>query len=126
MEKLKHKTVLIVDDDGRNIFALSSYLETLEMKTLTAGNGEQALSMLHAGAKPHIIVMDMMMPVMDGYETLGILKADNPLKQIPVIAVTAKAMKGDREKCLQAGAWDYISKPVDIGELLNIIKKWIV
>jgi two-component system, chemotaxis family, sensor kinase CheA len=126
MEELKNKTVLIVDDDSRNIFALRSYLETLEMKILTAGNGEQALSMLHEGTIPDLIIMDMMMPVMDGYETVSILKADNSFNRIPVIAVTARAMKGDREKCLQAGAWDYISKPVDIGGLLKIIKKWIV
>jgi len=126
MEKLKNKVVLIVDDDDRNTFALRSYLETLDMKIAIAENGEQAISGLHNDSKPDIILLDMMMPVMDGYETLAILKEDRSLKQIPVIAVTARTMKGDREKCLEAGAWDYISKPIDMKSLVDKIAKWVI
>ena len=117
--------VLIVDDDAGNRFALRSYLETLDMKTIIAENGEEAISVLKNNAIPDIILLDMMMPVMDGYETLSILKEDMFLKQIPVIAVTARAMKGDSEKCMEAGAWDYISKPIDMNELIGKIVKWI-
>lgn len=126
MKKLKDKVVLIVDDDDRNTFALRSYLETLEMKIAIAENGEQTISILHNNTKPDIILLDMMMPVMDGYETLAILKQDNSLKLIPVIAVTARTMKGDREKCLEAGAWDYISKPIDMKSLVDKIAKWVI
>jgi len=126
MEKLKNKVVLIVDDDDRNTFALRSYLETLDMKIAIAENGEQTISVLHNNTKPDIILLDMMMPVMDGYETLAILKKDSSLKQIPVIAVTARTMKGDREKCLEAGAWDYISKPIDMKSLVDKIAKWVL
>lgn len=126
MKKLKDKVVLIVDDDDRNTFALRSYLETLDMKIAIAENGEQTISILHNNTKPDIILLDMMMPVMDGYETLAILKRDNSLKLIPVIAVTARTMKGDREKCLEAGAWDYISKPIDMKSLVDKIAKWVI
>ena len=126
MKKLKDKVVLIVDDDDRNTFALRSYLETLDMKIAIAENGEQTISILHNNTKPDIILLDMMMPVMDGYETLAILKQDNSLKLIPVIAVTARTMKGDREKCLEAGAWDYISKPIDMKSLVDKIAKWVI
>jgi len=126
MEKLKDKLVLIVDDDARNIFALGSYLEALDMKIISAGNGEEAITELLRGTKPDIILLDMMMPVMDGYETLSVLKKDDSLKQIPVIAVTARAMKGDKEKCLEAGAWDYMSKPIDLNTLVDKITKWII
>jgi len=126
MEKLKNKMVLIVDDDDRNTFALSSYLETLDMKVVIAKNGEEAISILQNSTKPGIILLDMMMPVMDGYETLGVLKQDASLSQIPVIAVTARAMKGDREKCIEAGAWDYISKPIDLNALVDKLTKWII
>ena len=126
MEKLKNKMVLIVDDDDRNTFALSSYLETLDMKVVIAKNGEEAISILQSSTKPGIILLDMMMPVMDGYETLGVLKQEASLSQIPVIAVTARAMKGDREKCIEAGAWDYISKPIDLNTLVDKLTKWII
>jgi len=126
MEKLKNKMVLLVDDDSRNTFALRSYLEVLEMKIIIAENGEEAISILLNDAKPDIILLDMMMPVMDGYETLISLKKNDLLKQIPVIAVTARAMKGDREKCIEAGAWDYISKPINLDVLADKIIKWII
>lgn len=125
MEKLKGKVVLIVDDDPRNIFALRSYLESLEIKIIIAENGEEAISGLRDSMNPDIILLDMMMPVMDGYETLNMLKKDGLLQQIPVIAVTARAMKGDKERCLEAGAWDYISKPIDMNMLIDKITKWI-
>ncbi len=124
MEKLKNKIALVVDDDTRNIFALRSYLELLGMKILIAENGKEALSLLQNGTIPDVILLDMMMPVMDGYELLAILKQDTSLQQIPVIAVTARAMKDDREKCMEAGAWDYISKPIDMSNLLDKITKW--
>ena len=125
METLQNKTVLIVDDEDRNAFALTSYLETLDMKTAVAKNGEEAISALHQGPRPDIILLDMMMPVMDGYETLAVLTGDDLFKKIPVIAVTARAMKGDREKCIEAGALDYISKPMDMRLLVDKLNKWI-
>ena len=126
MEKIKNKIVLIVDDEERNIYALRSYLETLEMKIITARDGEEAISILQNNPKPDIILLDIMMPVMDGYETLGAIGLNDELKNIPVIAVTAKAMKGDEEKCREAGAWDYISKPVNIEMLIEKMNRWIV
>jgi two-component system chemotaxis sensor kinase CheA len=126
MEKLKNKVILIVDDNQRNTFALSSYFELMDMKVIIAEDGEEAIHLLKKGTKPDIILLDMMMPVMDGYETLIVLKGDSSLKQIPVIAITANAMKGDREKCMKAGAWDYISKPVDLQVMLDKITKWLI
>jgi CheY-like chemotaxis protein len=125
MAELKGKTVMIVDDDARNIFALASYLEGFEIKVLIAGNGEEAMALVRENIFPDIILLDMMMPVMEGYETLEALKADVRAKRIPVIAVTAKAMKGDREQCLAAGAWDYISKPLDLNKLVEKIHQLI-
>jgi CheY-like chemotaxis protein len=126
MQKLKNKAVLIVDDDERNTFALCSYLERLDMKITVVKNGEEAIAALHKGLKTDIILLDMMMPVMDGYETLAILQQEGLLKKIPVIAVTARAMKGDREKCLEAGAWDYTSKPIDLKVLVDKINNWLI
>ncbi len=126
MENLKNKTVLIVDDNDSNNFALGNYLEGRHMEVAVAKNGLEAISFLQNSTKPAIILLDMMMPVMDGYETLAVLKQDYSLQQIPVIAVTARAMKGDREKCIEAGAWDYISKPIDLDMLMNKIIKWII
>ena len=120
-DKLAGKVVLIVDDDERNTFALSSYLKEMDMLIKTAVNGEEALSMLLGGLKVDIVLLDMMMPVMDGYETLAALKQKGLLEQIPVVAVTAKAMKGDKEKCLEAGAWEYVSKPIDMRNLIEIM-----
>jgi len=125
VKKLKNRLILIVDDHLRNTFALTSYLESLDMKIAIMENGQEAINYLQAGARPNIILLDMMMPVMDGYETLAALKADKNLKLIPVIAVTANAMKGDREKCLEAGAWDYVSKPIDLTILIDKLNKWI-
>ncbi len=126
MEKFRNKTVLIVDDERNNVFALSSYLDTFDMKIVTATNGAEAIAMMEKTPKPDIVLMDMMMPVMDGYEALEIMKQRYELKDIPVIAVTARAMKGDQERCLAAGAWDYISKPVDLKLLVEKMSSWIV
>ena len=118
---MKIKSILIVDDEDSNIFALGSYLESQDMEVSVAKNGEEAITLLTGGTKPDIILLDMMMPVMDGYETLKALKENGSLKRIPVIAVTAQAMKGDKEKCLEAGAWDYLSKPLNLKSLLEKI-----
>src|SRR5687768_15771688 len=125
-KKLKNKRVLIVDDDERNRYALSSYLDMLEMKVITANDGESALKILGSGGiKIDLILLDIMMPVMDGYEMLRLLRSDESLKDIPVIAVTARAMKGDDLKCLEAGATDYIAKPIDLKNFLSIMNKWL-
>lgn len=118
MENFKNKSILIVDDVEMNIFALSSYLETLEVNVLVSKNGQEVMTLLQRGTRPDVILLDMMMPVMDGYETLKAIKENDAYKNIPVIAVTARAMKGDKEKCLDAGAWDYLSKPINL-KLLN-------
>jgi len=126
MDRLEKKVVLIVDDDERNTFALGSYLQALQMKVLMATNGEEAISLLKNNHQVDIILLDMMMPVMDGYETLAVLKQGEETKHIPVIAVTAKAMLGDKEKCLEAGAWDYMSKPMDMKMLVDKLIRWII
>ena len=123
--KLKNKSVLIVDDDERNRYALSSYLDTLEMKVFTANDGESALNILKSGKPIDLVLLDIMMPIMDGYEMLRILRSDVSLRDIPVIAVTAKAMKGDDKKCLEAGATDYIPKPIDLKNFLSKMLKWL-
>jgi len=122
---LKNKTVLIADDDIRNIFSLTKSLEKYEMNVLTAVDGKDALNQLKANPDVDIILMDMMMPEMDGYETTAKIKRVPSLKNIPVIAVTAKAMTGDREKCLSSGASDYITKPIDIDQLLSLLRVWL-
>jgi two-component system, chemotaxis family, sensor kinase CheA len=123
--ELKNKTVLIVDDDDRNIFALTNYLEILDMNVLTAGNGEEAIELLRLESNIEIILLDMMMPVMDGFDTLKVLRTNDKLRKIPVIAVTARAMKGDQEKCLAAGASDYISKPIDLKIFVEKMMYWL-
>ena len=122
---LKNKTVLIVDDDERNRFALSSYLDMLEMNVLTASDGESALSLLKTEKSIDLILLDIMMPVMDGYEMLKKLRDDTSTRDIPVIAVTAKAMKGDDVKCIEAGASDYIPKPIDLKNFISKMEKWL-
>ena len=124
-QKLRNKSVLIVDDDERNRFALSSYLDTLDMKVYTATDGHAAMNFLRSGESVDIILLDIMMPVMDGYEMLRFLKDDDSLKGIPVIAVTARAMKGDDEKCLEAGASDYVPKPIDMQNFISKMAKWL-
>ena len=118
-ERLKGRSILIVDDDSRNTFALVSYLDGMEMNICTAGDGFQAIELLDNHGDIEMILMDMMMPEMDGYETIGRIRNNKPTADIPIIAVTAKAMKGDRDKCLEAGASEYVSKPVNMQELLE-------
>ena len=125
-EVLKNKTVLVADDDVRNIFSLTKALETHKMKVLSAMDGKEALAVVKEdAANVDIILMDMMMPELDGFETIARIRRDPQWKHIPIIAVTAKAMAGDREKCIQAGASDYISKPVDIDQLLSLLRIWL-
>ena len=124
-EVLKNKTVLIADDDMRNIFSLTKALENYKMNVITAVDGKDALKQLRENQKVDIVLMDMMMPEMDGYESTREIRKDRKLKDIPVIAVTAKAMMGDRAKCISAGASDYITKPVDIDQLLSLLRVWL-
>jgi two-component system chemotaxis sensor kinase CheA len=122
--ELKNKTVLLVDDDERNTYALSNFLEQEELHVLEARNGEEAMHFLRDRPEIDIVLLDMMMPVMDGFETLQAMQLENErIRSMPVIAVTAKAMKGDREKCLEAGAWEYISKPIQLSLLLEQMKQ---
>lgn len=124
-EVLKDKTVLIADDDMRNIFSLTKALENYKMNVITAVDGKDALKQLRDNPTVDIVLMDMMMPEMDGYESTREIRKDRKLKDIPVIAVTAKAMMGDRAKCISAGASDYITKPVDIDQLLSLLRVWL-
>ena len=124
-EGLIAKTVLLVDDDARNIFALSSVLERRGMKVLTATTGNEAIDLLKTTPDLAIVLMDIMMPEMDGYQTIVKIREDPAYCRLPVIALTAKAMKGDREKCLEAGASDYLAKPVDTDQLLSTLRMWL-
>jgi hypothetical protein len=119
------KQVLVVDDDARNIFALSSALERRGMHVLTAGNGHEAIAMLDATPDVAIVLMDIMMPGMDGYQTMQAIRRKPELRRLPIVALTAKAMKGDREKCLDAGASDYLAKPVNTEQLLSVLRLWL-
>ena len=114
--------ILIVDDDSRNVFALNAVLRTKGYKTLAAGSAAEALSMLDSHAEISIILMDMMMPEMDGYEAIATIRRRETRNKLPIIAVTAQAMVGDREKCLAAGADDYLSKPVNIDMLERLLR----
>jgi signal transduction histidine kinase/DNA-binding response OmpR family regulator/CHASE3 domain sensor protein len=124
-EVLKNKTVLIADDDMRNIFSLTKALEKYQMNVVAAVDGKDALKKLKATSKVDIVLMDMMMPEMDGYETTMAIRKERKYQDLPVIAVTAKAMMGDREKCISAGASDYITKPVDIDQLFSLLRVWL-
>ncbi|MGH7716185.1 MAG: response regulator, partial [Vulcanimicrobiaceae bacterium] len=122
---LDGKTVLLVDDDTRNIFALKTMLEEYRLNVLTAESGMQCLDMFARDEHVDIVLMDIMMPEMDGYETIRRMRTDERMRDLPIIALTAKAMKGDRETCLAAGASEYISKPVDIEQLISLIRVWL-
>jgi CheY-like chemotaxis protein len=119
------KKVLVVDDDVRNIFALSSVLERRGMSVLSAGTGNEAISMLESTPDLAIVLMDIMMPEMDGYETMQVIRQNPSFRRLPIIALTAKAMKGDREKCLEAGASEYLAKPVNTEQLLSALRMWL-
>jgi HAMP domain-containing protein/signal transduction histidine kinase/CheY-like chemotaxis protein len=122
---LAGRKVLIVDDDMRNIFALSTILEEHDMVIVSADNGRDAIRTLQADPTVEIVLMDIMMPEMDGMETIREIRKIGQFKNLPIVAVTAKAMKGDREKCIEAGAWDYLSKPVDPERLLAVLRAWL-
>jgi CheY-like chemotaxis protein len=124
-EALIGRKVLVVDDDVRNIFALSSVLERRGMTVLTAGTGREAIEMLERTPDIAIVLMDIMMPEMDGYETMQVIRQNPEFRRLPIIALTAKAMKGDREKCLEAGASEYMAKPVNTDQLLSGLRTWL-
>jgi PAS domain S-box-containing protein len=122
---LRHKKVLIVDDDIRNLFALVTVLEDKEMEAIAATNGQEALELLEKHPDIAIVLMDLMMPEMDGYEAMRKIRKQPSYYQLPIIALTAKAMKGDRAKCIEAGANDYLAKPVDSDKLLSLLRVWL-
>jgi CheY-like chemotaxis protein len=124
-DALVGKKVLIVDDDVRNIFALSSVLERRGMTVLTAGTGREAINILESTPDLEMVLMDIMMPEMDGYETMQVIRQNPAFRRLPIIALTAKAMKGDREKCLEAGASEYLAKPVNTEQLLSALRMWL-
>ena len=122
---LAGKKILIVDDDVRNIFALTSILEEHQMEVVFAENGRKGIDLLQNTPDVDAVLMDIMMPEMDGYETMRAIRAQTKFRSLPILALTAKAMKGDREKCLEAGASDYIAKPVDTEQLLSLLRVWL-
>jgi CheY-like chemotaxis protein len=124
-EVLRGRKVLVVDDDARNIFALTSVLENHEVEVVSATNGRQAIELIQAMPDLSVVLMDIMMPEMDGYETMREIRKQPEFRTLPILALTAKAMKGDREKCLQAGASDYIAKPVNTDQLLSLLRVWL-
>ena len=124
-EVLRGRKVLVVDDDARNIFALTSLLENQEMDVVSATNGRNAIDLIQNTPDVSIVLMDIMMPEMDGYETMREIRKAPEFRTLPILALTAKAMKGDREKCLNAGASDYIAKPVNTDQLLSLMRVWL-
>ncbi|HSD09246.1 response regulator [Flavobacterium sp.] len=122
---LQNKKVLIVDDDVRNIYSLTKALEVFKMNVITAFDGKEAIKVLEEHQDTDIVLLDMMMPNMDGYETAEKIRVNPKFITLPLIAVTAKAMTGDREKCIRAGASDYITKPVDVDQLLSLLRVWL-
>ena len=124
-ESLRGRKVLVVDDDIRNIFALHSLLERHNMQVSSAHNGKDAISLIESTDDLSLVLMDIMMPEMDGYETIRRIRGNPKFKLLPIIALTAKAMKGDREKCLEAGASDYVAKPVNTEQLLSLVRTWL-
>jgi CheY-like chemotaxis protein len=122
---LTNKTVLVVDDDVRNLFALTTAFERYSINSITAESGQEAINILSENPNIDMVLMDIMMPEMDGYETTQKIRREHKNSNLPIIAVTAKAMKGDREKCLEAGASDYITKPVKIDQLVSLMRVWL-
>jgi CheY-like chemotaxis protein len=119
---LRGRKALVVDDDARNIFALTTLLESQDMDVISATNGRQAVELVQSTDDLSIILMDIMMPEMDGYETMRAIREEPQFRSLPIIALTAKAMKGDRAKCIEAGATDYITKPVDLEQLFSVLR----
>jgi CheY-like chemotaxis protein len=124
-EVLRGRKVLVVDDDARNIFAMTTLLENHEMEVISATNGRQAIELVQQQGDVGAILMDIMMPEMDGYQTMQEIRKDPRFESLPIVALTAKAMKGDRDKCLAAGASDYVAKPVNTSELLSLLRVWL-
>jgi CheY-like chemotaxis protein len=122
---LAGRKVLVVDDDVRNIFALTSALEAHNMEVIHAENGQEGIDLLKSSPGVEAVLMDIMMPEMDGYEAITAIRQMEEFKQLPIIALTAKAMKADRDHCLEVGASDYISKPLDIDQLLSLLRVWL-
>ncbi len=118
------KKILVIDDDPRNIFALELALRVKGYQPISAPSAVEGISLLQSNPDIAVLLLDMMMPDMDGYEALQIIKDDPSFKELPIIAVTAQAMAGDRDKCLRAGANDYVSKPIDLDRLLAVIHQW--
>jgi len=121
---LMGKNILVVDDDVRNLFTLTTVLERYKINVITAESGMEALALLNQNSKIEMVLMDIMMPEMDGYETIQKIRREHKNSTLPIIAVTAKAMKGDRQKCIEAGASDYITKPLKIDQLLSLMRIW--
>ena len=121
---LKGRKALVVDDDVRNVYALATVLEDHGMTVVSANSGIDALSLMSTQSLD-IVLMDIMMPEMDGIATMREARKLPSCRDLPIIAVTAKAMKGDRERCIEAGAWDYLSKPVDSQQLLAVLRSWL-
>jgi CheY-like chemotaxis protein len=122
---LAERTALVVDDDIRNIFALTSILEKHGMRVVSAESAEQAIDALERNPQIDVALMDIMMPGMDGFETIREIRRRSEFRSLPIVAVTARAMKGDREKTLRAGAWDYLAKPVDAERLMAVLESWL-
>lgn len=122
---MEKKKILIIDDDSRNIFALKAVLKAKKFDCVTATSAKEGIDLLTNNSQIGIVLMDMMMPDMDGYEAIGKIKANNLTKDTPIVAVTAQAMLGDKERCLEAGANDYVSKPINVDVLLNIVNLYI-
>src|SRR5262249_40583171 len=119
------RTVLLIDDDARNIFALSSVLERRGMRVLTATTGSEAIALAETTPDLAIVLMDIMMPEMDGYQTIRVIRQKPGFRRLPIIAGAGKAMKGEREKCMEAGASDYLAKPVNTEQLLSALRMWL-
>ncbi|WP_278331812.1 response regulator [Clostridium magnum] len=122
---LTNKKILIVDDDMRNVFALTSALEEKGISVIVGRNGVEGIKKLQENPDTDLILMDVMMPEMDGYAAMRKIRKEETFKNIPIIAITAKAMKDDREKCIEAGANDYLTKPVDINKLISLLRVWL-
>jgi CheY-like chemotaxis protein len=122
---LAGRKVLIVDDDIRNIFSLTGVLEQHDIEVIHAESGREGIAMLKETPSIDMVLMDVMMPDMDGYETMRQIRSNERFRKLPMIAITAKAMKGDREKCIEAGASEYISKPVDVDQLVSMMRVWL-
>jgi CheY-like chemotaxis protein len=122
---LRGRKTLVVDDDARNIFALTTLLEGQDVEVISATNGRHAIELIENTPDLSMVLMDIMMPDMDGYQTMREIRNNPNFRTLPILALTAKAMKGDREKCLEAGASDYISKPVNTEQLLSLMRVWL-